>query len=188
MGYMGDRGRVTSREQYGLWHPPLYVYLLGLNVKLFGRGTRPRCAAMGMAIMALTALVVYGLGHTVAGRRRARAAPRGSWPRRCSWPARCVVQSATVVDIDGTLLLLAMTRAGRCYTCAGSEQPRHPARGARARCWPSPSGPRRRPRWRWSVVRGDLPGAWRPWRLGGCGRPQSSWCGVYRCSSARGGW
>ena len=40
MGYMGDRGRSTEREQYGLWQPPLYLYLLGLNVRLFGGDER----------------------------------------------------------------------------------------------------------------------------------------------------
>src|SRR5215210_3526906 len=65
MGYMGDRGQVTTREYYGLWHPPLYLYLLGLNVKLFG-GAEAAVRAMGIAIMLLTALVVYGLGSAIA--------------------------------------------------------------------------------------------------------------------------
>ena len=46
MGYMGDRGRVTTREYYGLWHPPLYIYLLGLDVKLFG-ATEPSARLPG---------------------------------------------------------------------------------------------------------------------------------------------
>jgi 4-amino-4-deoxy-L-arabinose transferase-like glycosyltransferase len=110
MGYMGDRGRVFSREQYGLWHPPLYLYLLGLNVGLFHADERA-ARGMGIAIMALTALAVYGLGHTAAG-----GGPRG---RSCGLLASVlflasplVVQSATVIDIDGTLLLLATS----CWT------------------------------------------------------------------------
>jgi 4-amino-4-deoxy-L-arabinose transferase-like glycosyltransferase len=107
MGYMGDRGRVTTREYYGLWHPPLYLYLLGLDVKLFGTdemGVR----LPGVVLMLGTALLVYGLGHTLAG--------GGGRGRACGLLATglflaspLVAQSAVVIDIDGTLLLFVVT-------------------------------------------------------------------------------
>ncbi|HEY7067665.1 MAG TPA: glycosyltransferase family 39 protein [Chloroflexota bacterium] len=107
MGYMGDRGQVTTREYYGLWHPPLYLYLLGLDLKLFGSG-EPNVRLLGVALMLCTALLVYGLGRTVAG--------GGGHGRACGLLATAlflasplVVQSAVVVDIDGTLLLLVVT-------------------------------------------------------------------------------
>ena len=113
MGYMGDRGRVTTREQYGLWHPPLYLYLLGLNFRLSG-GDEAAVRGMGVGIMLLTALVVYALGQTVAG--------GGSRGRACGLLATVlflvsplVIQSAVVVDIDGTLLLLAMSAWALVY-------------------------------------------------------------------------
>jgi 4-amino-4-deoxy-L-arabinose transferase-like glycosyltransferase len=113
MGYMGDRGRVTTREQFGLWHPPLYLYLLGANVKLFG-GSESAVRGMGIAIMLLTALVVYGLGYTVAG--------GGGRGRTCGLLATglflvspLTVQSAVVVDIDGTLLLLVVSTWALLY-------------------------------------------------------------------------
>jgi len=107
MGYMGDRGRVTSREQYGLWHPPLYAYLLGLNVKLFD-GDERAVRGMGIGIMALTALAVYGLGRTITG-AGGRGSAAGLLAAALFVAGPLVVQSATIVDIDGTLLLLAMT-------------------------------------------------------------------------------
>src|ERR687885_73707 len=35
-GWMSERGDFSQREQWALWHPPLYVYLLGLFAKLGG--------------------------------------------------------------------------------------------------------------------------------------------------------
>src|SRR5919205_281537 len=35
-GHMSDRWDFSRREQWALWHPPLYIYLLGLQFKLFG--------------------------------------------------------------------------------------------------------------------------------------------------------
>src|SRR5262249_23580188 len=113
MGYMGDRGRITEREQYGLWHPPLYLYLLGLNVHLFD-GAEATVRGMSVAIMFLTALVVYALGHTVAG-GGARGRACGLLSVALFLVSPLVVQSAVIVDIDGTLLLLAMATWTLCY-------------------------------------------------------------------------
>jgi 4-amino-4-deoxy-L-arabinose transferase-like glycosyltransferase len=106
MGHMGDRGAVVGREHYGLWHPPLYLYLLGLNVKLFG-GSEYAARGMGIALVAATALVVYALGYTVGrGRRRPLC---GLLATALFLASPLVVQSSVVIDIDGTLLLLAVT-------------------------------------------------------------------------------
>jgi 4-amino-4-deoxy-L-arabinose transferase-like glycosyltransferase len=107
MGYMGDRGRVTTREYYGLWHPPLYLYLLGLDVKLFG-ADETSARLPGVALMLGTALLVYGLGHTLAGGSdRGRAC--GLLATALFLASPLVVQSAVVIDIDGTLLLFVVT-------------------------------------------------------------------------------
>src|SRR4051794_16376349 len=107
MGYMGDRGRVTTRAYYGLWHPPLYIYLLGLDVKLFG-ATEPSARLPGVALMLGTALLVYALGQTVAG-GGGRGVACGLLATVLFLASPLVIQSALVVDIDGTLLLLVVT-------------------------------------------------------------------------------
>ncbi len=33
-GWMSERGDFSQREQWALWHPPLYIYLLGLADRL----------------------------------------------------------------------------------------------------------------------------------------------------------
>ena len=32
---MSERGDFSQREQWALWHPPLYIYILGFFAKAF---------------------------------------------------------------------------------------------------------------------------------------------------------
>lgn len=107
MGYMGDRGEVTTRFQYGLWHPPLYLYLLGLNARLFG-GAEVAARGMGIACMLLSAGLVYALARAVA-ESPARGRALGALALALFLLSPLTVQSAVVVDIDGTVLLPLVT-------------------------------------------------------------------------------
>ena len=54
-GHMSDRWDFSRREQWALWHPPLYIELLGLQFKLFGTSEtsgRLLGAAFGLATAA----------------------------------------------------------------------------------------------------------------------------------------
>ena len=61
-GFLGDRGEVGGQYQYGLWHPPLYLYTLGLGIKLFG-ASEATARGVGVVLMGLTAILVYLLGR-----------------------------------------------------------------------------------------------------------------------------
>jgi 4-amino-4-deoxy-L-arabinose transferase-like glycosyltransferase len=108
-GYMSDRWDFSQREQWALWHPPLYVELLGLQFKLFGTSEtsgRLLGAAFGLATAALVYLTGRALG---AGGRLAREAT-GLLGAAFFLLSPLAIQSALILDIDGTVLtfLLAL--------------------------------------------------------------------------------
>src|SRR5215467_3202063 len=35
-GWMSERGDLTQRDQWALWHPPLYIYIEGVLVRIAG--------------------------------------------------------------------------------------------------------------------------------------------------------
>ena len=123
-GFLGDRGEIGGRYQYGLWHPPLYLYTLGLAFRLFGaselvaRGT-------GLVLMLLTAIVVYLLG------RQTIPPPAREWGALLAVAifvvSPLVIQSALVLDIDGTVLTLLLALWSlvylRCEDVAPRRQP-----------------------------------------------------------------
>jgi hypothetical protein len=108
-GHMSDRWDFSQREQWALWHPPLYIELLGVQFKLFGvseSSGRLMGAVFGLATGALTYLTGRALGP-------------GGWISREATGllgaaffllSPLAIQSALILDIDGTVLtfLLAL--------------------------------------------------------------------------------
>ncbi len=109
-GHMSDRWDFSQREQWALWHPPLYIYLLGLQFKLFGV-SELSARALGVACGLVTALLVYLIGRALqpgAGRAIAREAT-GLLGAAFFLLNPLTIQSALILDIDGTILTLLMT-------------------------------------------------------------------------------
>lgn len=103
-GWMSERGDFSQREQWALWHPPLYVYGIGLLAHL-GGWTPPVMRVLGVVGGLATAGLTYIL---------ARDLTRGPPPMRnvaggvaVALVLLCplVVQSTLVLDIDFPLLL-----------------------------------------------------------------------------------
>ncbi|HLH21558.1 MAG TPA: glycosyltransferase family 39 protein [Chloroflexota bacterium] len=111
-GFLGDRGAIGGQYQYGLWHPPLYLYTLGLAFWLFG-ASETVARGTGVALMTLTALLVYGLGRLTIPR------PARNWGALLAVGILLVsplaIQSALVLDIDGTVLTLLLTAWSLLY-------------------------------------------------------------------------
>ncbi|MGE3908394.1 MAG: hypothetical protein AB7K36_03515 [Chloroflexota bacterium] len=105
----------TEREQWALWHPPLYIYLLGLTVALVGSGER---AAHGLSVLCL--LISAGLTFDLA--RRVTLLRGGSPDRGLAAGVLAMavyllnplaIQSALLLDIDNTILMVLIT--GFCW-------------------------------------------------------------------------
>jgi len=105
-GFLGDRGAIGGQYQFGLWHPPLYLYTLGLGIRLFG-ASETTARGVGVVLMALTAVLVYLLG------RQTIPSPARDWGALLAvaifLASPLVVQSSLVLDIDGTVLTLLLT-------------------------------------------------------------------------------
>lgn len=103
-GWMSERGDFSQREQWALWHPPLYIYALGAAAKL-GGWTAPVLRGIGLIGGLFTLLLTWGI---------ARDFTRGSHDQKqlaaglaVALVALCplVVQSTLILDIDFALLL-----------------------------------------------------------------------------------
>ena len=99
---------VGQRDQWALWHPPLYVYALGLTVALFGDSER---ATRGLSVLCM--LVAAGFAFDLA--RRAVLSRSGSQHRALVAGVLAValyalnplaIQASMILDIDNTVLML----------------------------------------------------------------------------------
>ncbi|MFN8533775.1 MAG: glycosyltransferase family 39 protein [Dehalococcoidia bacterium] len=107
VGFMiNHKGQIDQQFEYGLWHPPLYLYTLGLTFKLFGV-SETNAHLLGVMTMMLTAVFLL---LTV---REALAAH----PNRDGFALWAVLlyvfnpltlQSALLLDIDGTVLTVML--------------------------------------------------------------------------------
>ena len=103
-GWMGDRDDFSQRDQWALWHPPLYIYLLGLFAKIGGAtpaAMRVGGLLGGLATGILTAALAYELTPAPPAQRRLTAGLAGALVLLCP----LAVQSALILDIDFPLLL-----------------------------------------------------------------------------------
>jgi 4-amino-4-deoxy-L-arabinose transferase-like glycosyltransferase len=103
-GWMGDRDNFSQRDQWALWHPPLYIYLLGLVAHL--GGATPAVMRLpglvgGLATGLLTAALAHELTPAPPAARRLAAGLAGALVLVCPLS----VQSALILDIDFPLLL-----------------------------------------------------------------------------------
>jgi hypothetical protein len=75
-----------QREQWALWHPPLYIYALGLTMALFG-SSEAALRSLGIACQVLAAGLTFDLARRLAVMRdepRATSDARSDHP---CWPA-----------------------------------------------------------------------------------------------------
>jgi 4-amino-4-deoxy-L-arabinose transferase-like glycosyltransferase len=103
-GWMSDRGDFTHREQWALWHPPLYIYTIGVATRLLGWtpwALRLIGVLGGLAVAYLTWLLARDLTRGPPATKDVAAGIALSLAMLCP----LVVQSTLIVDIDFPLLL-----------------------------------------------------------------------------------
>ncbi|GIW06231.1 MAG: hypothetical protein KatS3mg060_1036 [Dehalococcoidia bacterium] len=107
VGFMiNHKGQIDQQYEYGLWHPPLYLYTLGLTFKLFGV-SETNARLLGVATMMLTALFLL-----LAVRQALRSHPNRDgfalWAVLLYVFNPLTLQSALLLDIDGTVLTVML--------------------------------------------------------------------------------
>ena len=103
-GWMSERGDFSQREQWALWHPPLYIYLLGGVVHL-GGWNPPVLRLLGLLGGLASGLLSYVLAVELTRGPPPARALAGGLATVLVLLCPLVVQSTLVVDIDLTLLL-----------------------------------------------------------------------------------
>lgn len=114
-----------QREQWALWHPPLYLYTLGLTIALFGP-SEVVMRGLGIACQLVAATLAFDLARRLArgeaggGRDEARGSCSSLVSRSLPLVAGVVavalfllspltIQAALVLDIDNTVLMALVT-------------------------------------------------------------------------------
>ncbi len=101
----------SEREQWALWHPPLYVYALGLTVALFGDSERAT-RGVGVLCLLMAAVLAFDLARRVVlsrGGSPGRARVSGVLAVALYALNPLAIQAAMVLDIDNTVLMVLMT-------------------------------------------------------------------------------
>lgn len=103
-----------QREQWALWHPPLYIYALGLTTTLFGES---EAAARGLGVLCqlVAAGLSFDLARRLTGAGSALAASglvAGVLAVALFLLGPLAIQAAGVLDIDNTVLMLLITLFG----------------------------------------------------------------------------
>ncbi|HXI17870.1 MAG TPA: hypothetical protein VNM48_16030, partial [Chloroflexota bacterium] len=108
-------GDFSKRFNWALWHPPLYVFTLGYAFREWGE-TEQTARLVGVACNALAALFAFGAG-TIALWGRTRAAPLYAAAGAAVYVTNpFVIQSALLLDIDGTVLVASVALLLLLYT------------------------------------------------------------------------
>jgi 4-amino-4-deoxy-L-arabinose transferase-like glycosyltransferase len=103
-GWMSERGDFTQREQWALWHPPLYIYVEGLLAKV-GGWTPPVLRLVGVIGGLATLLLTWLLARDVTRGQTSQKQLAGGVAVVLVALSPLVVQSTLVLDIDFALLL-----------------------------------------------------------------------------------
>jgi hypothetical protein len=103
-GWMSDRGDFSHREQWALWHPPLYLYAEGLLARI-GGWTPPVLRLLGIVGGLATALLTFLLARDLT--RGSPSVKDLAGVTSVGLVVLCplVVQSTLILDIDFPLLL-----------------------------------------------------------------------------------
>jgi hypothetical protein len=120
-------GDFSKRFNWALWHPPLYVFALGYAFRQWGE-TEQVARLLGVALNAFTALIVFATA-TIVLWRRTRAAPIYAAIGLALYvTSPFVIQSALLLDIDGTVLVASVSWLAFVYVMLlRSNRPlRHP--------------------------------------------------------------
>ncbi|MDP8922383.1 MAG: glycosyltransferase family 39 protein [Chloroflexota bacterium] len=102
-----------QREQWAIWHPPLYVYALGLWMRVFGDG-EPATRSLGVLCQLLAAGVAFDIARRVAeqgGGSRTRGLAAGLIAFAILLVNPLAIQAAQILDIDNTVLTLLLAAA-----------------------------------------------------------------------------
>ncbi len=94
----------TRPTDLGIWHPPLYVYLLGTWLKIFGFG-HIQVRTFGLTCLTITCILIYKTIKIFASKSNT-AASIGTLFYGTHY---FVIQSSLIPDIDGTLLPLVIS-------------------------------------------------------------------------------
>lgn len=108
-------GDFSKRFNWALWHPPLYVFGLGWAFREWGENEQT-ARLFGVVCNALAALFAFGMG-TIALWGRTKAAPLYAAAGAAMYVSNpFVIQSALLLDIDGTVLVASIALLGLLYT------------------------------------------------------------------------
>lgn len=103
-GWMSDRGDFSQQQQWALWHPPLYVYLLGGVARIFGPSA-PALRIWGALGTVATAILTFLIAARLTPGARSRRHVAGGLAAVLVVLSPLAVQSALILDIDFPLLL-----------------------------------------------------------------------------------
>jgi 4-amino-4-deoxy-L-arabinose transferase-like glycosyltransferase len=106
-GWMSDRGDFSQREQWALWHPPLYIYADALFVKLAG-WTPPVMRLLGVLGALATAALTFFLARDLTRAPPQAKSIAGGSAVALTLLSPLAVQSTLVIDIDFAILLPLM--------------------------------------------------------------------------------
>src|SRR5207244_4936811 len=103
-GWMSERGDFSQREQWALWHPPLYIYADGLLARL-GGWTPPDMRLEGIIGGLDTAYLTWRMAGSITRGPAAVKSLTGGIAVALLMLSPLVVQSTLVLDIDFPVLL-----------------------------------------------------------------------------------
>lgn len=102
-GWMSERGDFSQREQWALWHPPLYIYVLGVFAKLGGWSPvvlRLPAVLSGLVTALLTFLIARDVTRGPPHAKDLASTVAAGLTVLCP----LAIQSTLILDIDFTLL------------------------------------------------------------------------------------